>query len=172
METLQAIFSRCSVRQFSEREIQQDALLTVLEAGMSGPSAVNARDWAFIVIREKKRLEEAAAANGRAAEPLKHAAAGILICGDLERAYARAKDFWVIDGAIATQNMILAAQDLGIGSVWLGVWPVPERITAQKQFFRLPEQICPHSLLALGYSLKREKPKPNWEEGRGHWERW
>ena len=61
-------------------------------------------------------------ANGHPAEPLRKAAAGILVCGDLDRAFRFAKDYWVIDGAIAAQNICLAAQELGLGAVWLGLF--------------------------------------------------
>ena len=60
--------------------------------------------------------------NGHPAEPLRKAAAGILVCGDLDRAFRFAKDYWVIDGAIAAQNICLAAQELWLGAVWLGLF--------------------------------------------------
>ncbi len=47
-------------------------------------------------------------------------AAGILVCGDLERAFRHAKDYWIIDGAIAAGNICLCAHALGFGSVWPG----------------------------------------------------
>lgn len=123
MDAIQNIMSRISVRQYSDREISDEALRTILEAGMSGPSCVNARDWSFIVVRDPETLNKMADANGRPAQPLRSAKVGILVCGDLERAFQGAPDYWVVDGSIAAQNMILAANALGIGSVWLGTWP-------------------------------------------------
>ncbi len=61
-------------------------------------------------------------ANGHPAEPLRKAAACILVCGDLDSAFRFAKDYWIIDGAIAAQNICLAAQELGLGAVWLGLF--------------------------------------------------
>lgn len=92
-----------------------------------------------------------AEANGAPAEPLKDAAMGILVCGDLSRSFEQAKDYWVIDCSIAAQNMTLAAQALGIGSVWLGIWPQMERVERQSRLFALPKHIIPHSILAFGY---------------------
>ena len=113
-------------------------------------------------------------ANGRPAQPLKKAAAAILICGDLERAFPPAKDYWVIDGAIAAQNMTLCADALGLGSVWLGTWPQMDRVEKQAALFNLPETIVPHSVLVLGYPAKESKEprESRYEENRVHFEKW
>ena len=105
---------------------------------------------------------------------LKKAAFGILVCGDLERAYSEAEDYWVIDGAIAAQNMILCAHALGIGSVWLGTWPQMDRVKNQAELFSLPDHIVPHSVIAFGYP-EEEKPEEDrdlYEEDRVHFEEW
>ena len=105
---------------------------------------------------------------------LKKAAAAILICGDLERAFPPAKDYWIIDGAIAVQNMTLCADALGLGSVWLGTWPQMDRVEKQAALFNLPETIVPHSALALGYPAKENKEprESRYEENRVHFEKW
>ena len=69
-----------------------------------------------MVVTDPEKLAQMADANGRPAEPLRKAAAGILVCGDLDRAFRFAKDYWVIDGAIAAQNICLAAQELGLAA--------------------------------------------------------
>ena len=173
MDAIQNIMRRVSVRQFSDQAISQEALRTILEAGMAGPSCVNSRDWSFIVVQDKQMLNNMADANGRPAQPLRGAKLGILICGDLERAFQGAPDYWVIDGSIAAQNMILAANALGIGSVWLGTWPQMDRVKAQAVLFGLPETQVPHSIIAFGYPLEHNtKEKLLWEEDRVHFEKW
>ena len=151
MDALDTIFTRRSVRSYLEKPIPREDLETILRAGTSGPSCVDARDWAFLAVTDRETLRKMAAANGPPAAPLKTAAAGILILGDTDRAFPPAKDYWVIDGAIAGQNMVLAATALGIGSVWLGTWPQMDRVEAQKALFSLPDHLIPHSILALGY---------------------
>lgn len=174
MDALQTILTRASVRKYSDRPIDDEALHTILEAGMSDPTCVNARDWSFIVTRDPEILAKMAAANGRPAEPLKKAALGILILGDLERAFAPAPDYWIIDGAIAGQNMILAAQSLGIGSVWLGTYPQMNRVENLKALFNLPEDKVPHSIIAFGYPVEGEMPRGKgfYEADRVHTDRW
>lgn len=173
MDTIQAIKERISVRQYSDRDISESELQTILEAGMSGPTAVNARPWSFIVVRDPEMLNKMADHNGRAAEPLRKAKLGILICGDLDRAFSRAPDYWIIDASIAAQNMILAAQAMGIGSVWLGTWPQEEKVKGQSELFHLPESIVPHSIVAFGYPAEPStKEKLIFEADRVHYEKW
>lgn len=173
MNAIENILNRVSIREYSERPISDEALRIILQAGMSGPSCVNARDWSFIVVRDREMLNQMADANGRPAEPLRTANVGILVCGDLERAFRGAPDYWVVDGAIAAQNMILAANALGIGSVWLGTWPQMHRVKAQSELFCLPETQIPHSIIAFGYPKEEStKEKLLWEEDRVHFEKW
>lgn len=174
MNTMEAILTRRSCRKFTEQKIEQEKLHQLLEAAMSGPSCVNARDWAFVVVTDPEKLEQMADANGRAADPLRKAAAGILVCGDLDRAFCGARDYWVVDGAIAAQNICLAAQELGLGAVWLGTWPQMRRVEAQKKLLGLPERIVPHSIIALGYpEAEITTPRESrYEEDRVHWEQW
>lgn len=171
---MEAILRRKSIRKFTGEAISEEALQTILKAGMAGPSAVNARPWQFLVVRDPETLARMADCNGPAARPLKGAALGILVCGDLERAYPRARDYWVIDGAIAAQNMILAATELGIGSVWLGTWPQEEKIRGQQALFRLPDTLIPHSIIAFGYPAEDpdKSAKPEWEPALVHYEKW
>lgn len=174
MNTLDAILTRRSTRQFTNQPIAPETLHQILEAAMSGPCCVNAQDWSFLVVTERETLLNMAEANGRPADPLKHAAAGILVCGDLRRAFPPAKDYWVIDGAIAAQNICLSAHELGIGSVWLGTWPQMDRVEHQRALFQLPDTVIPHSVIALGYpATDLTAPRPNrYEEARVHWEKW
>ena len=173
MDAIQTILTRISTRQFTDQPISDEAVHAILEAGMSGPTAVNARPWSFIVVRDRDMLNKMVDGNGRAAEPLRRAALGVLVCGDMERAFKPAPDYWVMDGSIACQNMILAAHALGIGSVWLGTWPQENKMAAQKELFRLPEHIVPHSIIAFGYPAQEStKVKQLYEEDRVHFEKW
>lgn len=176
MNTLEAIMQRVSTRSFSERIISDEDMKTLLSAAMSGPSCANTRAWSFIVIRDRELLDKIADGNGKYAGPLRKATAGILVCGDLSRAYSEAQDYWIIDGAIAAENLILAATELGIGSCWLGTYPEMERVEAQRKLFSLPEHIVPHSVIALGYPDEQAMNTPGrpkfYEDDRVHWEKW
>lgn len=174
MDSMQNILTRRSIRSYEDRRISEEEMKTILAAAMSGPTCANTRDWQFIVVEDQKTLNQMADANGRPAAPLRQAAAGILICGDLDKAFPKAKEYWVIDGAIAGQNISLAARALGIGSVWLGTWPEMERVKNLTQLFQLPESIIPHSIIALGYSKETENTadKNTYDENCIHREKW
>lgn len=171
-DMINLIMNRRSVRNYNSQPISEKDLHTILDAAMSGPTCANTRDWSFIVVTDKTLMDKMADANGHPAEPLRRAPLGILICGDLQRAFPRAKDYWVIDGAIAGQNMILAAEALGIGSVWLGTWPQMERVNGLSKLFNLPETIIPHSIIAFGYSAEEKRMHPAFEPDRVHYEKW
>ena len=172
--TIETILKRRSIRKFKDQAIDQETIRQILTCGMSGPSAVNARDWSFIVVNEKEKLEDWSKICGRAENIVKGSALTILVCGDKDRMFKKEPDFWVINSSIACQNMILAAEDLGLGSVWLGVWPVQERVKEHREYFALPESIIPHSMIAFGYpdEDKSGLPHKDYEEDRVHFNGW
>lgn len=176
MNGLEVIKNRRSIREYSEKNISEEVLHEILDAGMRGPSCVNARDWSFIVVREKDMLNKMADASGGPADPLRGANVGILVCGDLKRSFGTAPDYWIIDVSIACQNIVLAATELGIGSVWLGTYPQMERVESQKKLFQLPEHVIPHSIIALGYPKNKEElslgSRSKYEPSQVHFEKW
>ena len=173
MDTLEAVFTRKSTRAFLDKPVEDEKIQTILRAGMSGPSCRNLRDWAFIVVKDKTKLNAMADANNGPAEPLRGAAFGILVLGDYEKAHENEKDYWVIDASIAAQNMTLAAHALGLGSVWLGTWPVKDRVRKQAQLFDLPVTMIPHSILAFGYPADDDfEERDQLEPDKVHYEKW
>ncbi|MCD7867105.1 MAG: nitroreductase family protein [Clostridiales bacterium] len=173
MTTIENILNRRSIRRYTDTKIDTDTMHTLLTCAMAGPSCVNARDWSFIVVDNKDLLRKLADCNGRPASMLPDAAAAVIVCGDLSRAFKKAREYWIIDGSIAAQNIILAANELGIGSVWLGTYPQMERVNNIRHLFALPEDIVPHSIIALGYpDEKGNGDKLLYEENRVHFNRW
>ncbi len=164
MDAYESIMTRRSIRYYTDEPISDEVLEKILRAGMTGPSCGNDRDWCFLVTRDPEILNKMADGNGGPAAPLRRAKLGILVMGDLERSFKQAPDYWIIDGAIAAQNMILAAHALGVGSVWLGTYPQMDRVNAQRELFGLPEKIMPHSIIAFGYPDYEEEKKPHQPE--------
>ncbi len=176
MDTIDAILTRKSVRQYSDKDISEDTIKTILKAGQSGPTAMNKRDWHFLVVKDKETLKKMAGLVGLlVASPLLRAKMAILVLGDKKLSI---NEFWEVDCSIAAQNMILAAHDLGIGSCWIGTFPQEGKMKAQRELFNLPSHIMPHSIIAFGYpkddtnfyTIKDKKPEL--EQDKIHLEKW
>lgn len=176
-ETLKSIMTRKSIRKFTDKPVADEEITTILKAGMSGPSACNCRPWSFIVVKDREMLNKMADAKKQYSDLIRKAAFAVLVCGDLERAIPNAPEYWVIDGSIAIENMILAAHSMGIGSCWVGIWPRRENMDPQAELFMLPESAVPHSIVAFGYPEESEgfgtpREKPEWEASQVHFEKW
>ena len=174
MNTFETIMSRKSVRKFTDEAISDSDLNAMLEAAMAGPSAANARPFEFLVVRDKEMLAQMAEKTSKYSGPLKNAALGIVVLVNKNRMFPDAPGYAAVDTSIATENMILAAWSMGIGSVWLGVWPSQSNIDALTELLNLPADIEPQHLIAFGYP---EDPMPNaregrFEENRIHYEKW
>ncbi len=174
MNTFETIMSRKSVRKFTEEVISDADLNSILEAGMAGPSAANARPFEFLVIRDKHMLEELGENSSKYSKPMKNATLGIVVCADKSRIFPNAHGFSAVDTTIAAENMILAAWDMGIGSVWLGIWPDESNMENVARIAGLPDSTEPQHLIAFGYP---EDPMPNmrggrFEESKIHYEKW
>jgi len=171
-ETLKTIFSRKSVRAYAEGTIPREKLEMLARAGMAAPSAVDQRPWEFIIVTEPSTLK-ALAARLPYAKMTAHAGAAIVVCGDLRRQWGGPDStMWVIDCAAATENILLAAESMGLGAVWTALYPYAERIQPVKELLGLPEYIQPLALVPVGIPRGGEKPKDKWNAQRLHWEQW
>ena len=168
MEALEAIYTRKSVRKFDEGEVPEEIIKKILKAGMSAPSAGNAQPWQFVVITDKKVLQEIPGISPYA-ECTAKAPLAILVCGD--KLLEKHKDYWVQDCAAASQNMLLAAHALGLGAVWTGVYPMENTMEGFRVLLKLPEHIVPFSLIVIGYPAEGGR-KERYSEERVHYGRW
>ena len=154
MDTLTAIHTRRSVRAFSPDPVSEADLQTLLEAAMMAPSAGNAQPWAFLVVTDPALLERVPSVNPYARMASK-APLAILVCGDM--AAEKYPGFWVQDCSAATQNLMLAARAIGLGSVWTGIHPMEDRVTKARDLFRLPERLIPLGLVVVGLPRAEQK---------------
>jgi nitroreductase len=156
MDTLDAIFNRRSIRKYLSKEIPEELINTLLNASMYAPSARNTQSWEYLVVLERKLLNDIMKIHPYSGM-LKDAPLAILVCGNkkLEENEAYLNQ----NCSAATQNILLAAYALGLGTVWLGVYPRKERVDGLRKLFSLPEHIVPVSMIAVGYP-DEFKPKP------------
>lgn len=147
---LEIIHTRRSVRKYESTLISKEDQETILRAAMIAPTARNTQSWRFIVVEDRAILNNLVNIHPVISYALT-APLGILVCGDSTTIDL---DYWVQDASAATQNMLLTARALGIGSVWCGVHPRPERISSFRAEFNLPETIHPLGMILFGYPDK------------------
>jgi len=169
METLDAIQTRRSIRKFTDKAVSDQLIEKILRSGMTAPSAANQQPWHFIVIRDKKILNSFPAVH-KYTKMCATADAAILVCADTTD--TEFKCFWQQDCAACTQNMLLAIHDLGLGAVWVGVYPREEYIKSFTEMFNLPKNIVPFSLIPLGYPDQKIGKVERYDTSRIHKEKW
>lgn len=170
METLEAIFTRKSIREYTPQTVPDNVVQELLAAAMQAPSAGNQQPWHFIIVNERKQLD--ALADVLPFGKMLHTAPlGIVVCADME--LEKHRGFWVQDCSNATMNLLLAAHDQGLGAVWVGVYPVKDRVTGLKQVLGLSDQVVPFCAVALGYpTTESEPPDTRYDKTRLHYNAW
>ena len=168
---IENLMTRTSVRAYTDEPVAAETIEQLLRAGMAAPTAANRQPWAFVVLTEREQLDRLAAV--QAGRILSGAPLAIVVCGDMEKALeGTGRDFWVQDTSAATENILLAAHALGLGAVWTGVYPNPERAAAVSEALGLPEQIIPLCVIAAGYPAETPEPKDKWKPENVHYNRW
>lgn len=153
MEALEAILSRRSIRRYTDQKISDELIKKMLQAAMSAPSAHNYQPWHFILINDRKLLDQIPQFH-HYAKMLKQAPLAIAVCGDLT--LEKNTDYIIEDCSAASQNILLAAHALGLGAVWLGIHPRKERVDGLKKLLKTEEHILPVSLISIGYPAEQK----------------
>lgn len=169
MQTLEAIRSRASIRRFDSTPVKSGQLETMLDAAMCAPSAGNASPWHFITVRDRARLNQIAERHSHA-KMAAQAPLAVVICADTEA--ERFPGNWPMDCAAATQNLLLAAHEQGLGAVWCGIWPDDSRVAVFRELFVIPEKVVPVAVVVIGHPAERKERKDRFDRGRIHAEIW
>lgn len=167
------IFKRTSVRKYTGEKVDDEQIELLLKAGMAAPSACNAQPWEIVVIREKNTLLKLAELHPHA-QMLNEAPMAIAVCADTTKKPAKVPDteFWPQDCAAVTQNIMLQAAEIGLGSVWMGVYPKKEIVDMVSQLLNLPSHVKPFSLIAVGHPSGEVEPKDKFDKAKIHFEKW
>lgn len=164
--TLETIFARRSVREYLQRNVEAEKIDLLLRAAMSAPSGRDRRPWSFVVVDDRPILDSLAAALPYA-KMLAAAPCAIVVCGDSVR-----QSYWYLDCSAAAENILLAAQSLGLGAVWTAAYPYEERMSVVRERLELPEAILPLCVIPVGYPASDASPKIKYDSTRIHKNRW
>jgi nitroreductase len=169
MDTFDAIFTRRSIRKYETKSVEQEKIQKLLTAAMYAPSARNTQSWQYIVITDRSVLNSLMDVHPYA-QMLTEATLAVLVCGD--KTLEPNEGYLNTNCSASTQNILLAAQALGLGSVWLGVYPRQERMKSIAGLFKLPEHVIPISLIAVGYAAETKMDPGRYMPERVHYNKW
>ena len=162
---LDNIFARKSVRTYLDKGVEKEKIDWMLRAGMAAPTGRDLRPWEFVVISDRATLDSMATALPYA-KMLKQARQAIVVCGDSTRS-----SYWYLDCSAATQNILLAAESLGLGAVWTAAYPYEDRMEVVRRFTHMPENVLPLCVIPFGYPATNEQPKQKFDEKKIHYEK-
>lgn len=161
---LDAILARRSIRSFEDRPVEHEKIELLLKAAMAAPSACNLQPWAFIVVDEPvtlARLKEATQ-QGKYNAPL-----AIVVCG-ISKHIPWGGTGWMQDCGAATQNMLLAAGEQGLASVWIGGFDAD----ALSKVLDIPDDVTPMCIIAFGYPAYSREPLTWYTAEAVHWQKY
>jgi len=166
---MKSILTRRSIRRFTAQPVSDEIIQELLHAAMSAPSAGNEQPWEFVVITDRKILDEIPKVHPYA-QMCREAPAAILVCSDVTR--ESHQGFWVQDCSAATENILIAANDKGLGAVWVGVYPREDRVEGLRKLVGLPAYIIPFALIPVGYPAETKPPSGRFDPSRVHENKW
>ncbi len=157
---MELIKSRYSVRQYDEKLIGKENIDLLLEAGRVAPTAANRQPCRYFVLQgaEETAILEGACNYFKA--PLV-----MVICTDMKKVWNRKYDDYTTadtDASIITAHIMLQAQDMGLGSCWIAHFD-PKKV---REALKLPENIVPVNILAMGYPSSKPKSADRFDRDR------
>lgn len=166
-DALDLMYSRQRVREFTDAPVSDEQVEAMLKAAMAAPSVQDRRPWHFVVVRKRKTLDKLARVH-KYAYMLAQAQLAIVVCGDQKVS----EKYWVEDGCVATQNLLLAARALGLGGVWISIYPKKKHQNAVREMLDIPDRMGVLCVLAMGTPAKREHIGTKYDLERVHHDEW
>lgn len=170
---LENIHNRKSVRKFTEQAVSREQLDTLLRAAMAAPSGWDLRPWCFAALDDREVIDKLAEKMPQT-DILKKAPTVIVVCGDMSMTDRNGDkpELWEYDCSLASENLLLAAEALGLGAVWMKVSPDEERIAAVQEVLGMPKFVIPLNVIPVGYPAGDEQSKDKYDAANIHFNEW
>ena len=152
MDVFTGIYTRRSVRDFTNVPVENEKVQEILTAGSWAPSGLNNQPWRFVVVRSSEKRGELARLT-KYSRVLEQVPLAIAVFTDRSAMYSDTKDYQAIGACL--QNMLLAAHALGLGTVWLG--EILKNAAAVRMSLDLPEELELMAVLAVGYPARTDQ---------------
>lgn len=163
---MSAIFTRTSVRSFENRAVESEKIEQILKAACAAPSAKNQQAWEFYVVTNKAILQQLGEVTPYS-NPAANAPAAIVVCYNKDK--LTVPEMADIDCAIATENIWLECEELGLGGVMMGIAPFQDRIKILGEVLNLPENLVAFTIFAFGYPNHKNPQKSRYDENKIHY---
>jgi nitroreductase len=163
------VLSRRSIRNYTADAVDDETVKRLLRAAMAAPSAGNQQPWHFVVLRDRETMRSITGFHPYA-RMLPSASVAVLVCG--EPAACKWPQMWEQDCSAATENLLIEAEQLGLGAVWLGIHPLQERVEGVRALLGIPAGVVPFALVPFGWPAERKEPSDRFDAARVHTERW
>ena len=164
MNAIETMYKRRSIRKYKDMPVEKEKIETLLKAAMAAPSGRNTCPWHFYVVQGDQKMNalRSIMPNGRY-----NASCAIIICGDLDNPSRETVDkYWVQDCTAALENILNAAPELGLGTVWLGVYPNQDRVEPTRKYLNLNEDMMPLAVVYVGYPDEIKEPRTQYDENK------
>lgn len=162
---MNSIFHRISVRKYKDTSVEQEKIELMLKAAMAAPSACNQQPWEFYVVTDKNVIGQLAESSPYA----KCAKGAPLVFVPCFRSEGIAPEYFNIDMSAAVENLLLEADDLGLGAVWMGISPDETRMKAVRNVLNIPEHLHAFALVPCGYPAEEREQENRYDESRVHY---
>ena len=162
---MSGIFHRVSVRKYQNKLVEEEKISKMLRAAMAAPSARNQQPWEYYVVTNKEKIVELSKTSPYAT-CVKEAPLVFVAC---YRNNTAVPNYAQIDMSASVENLLLQADELGLGAVWIGIAPIEERMEAVAKVIDLPERLSAFALISCGYPGETRPQQDRFEESRVHY---
>lgn len=164
---MSGIFHRCSIRKYEDRPVEAEKVEKILRAAMAAPSAHNQQPWEFYVVTDKEKIAELAEVTPFSS-PAGRASLVFVPCfrkGEV----LESPEYAQIDMSAAVENMLLEADELGLGALWIGIAPHEDRMEEVEKILDIPETLSAFCLVPCGYPGQVRQQRDRFDEARIHY---
>lgn len=167
---MKEIFNRRSIRNFRNIPVEKEKTDKLLRAAMQAPSALNQQPWEFIVVEDKGSLQKLSKSMPDA-KPVENSGLTLILVANSDS--FRFEPDWQMDMSAAAQNILLEAVHLELGAVWMSISSVDSAISYVREMYKLPSNIKPFALIAVGYPDKQKNQfVERYHAEKIHYEKW
>ena len=161
-EKMKEIFHRTSIRKYTKQPVEKEKIELLLKAAMAAPSAGNQQPWHFYVVTNKELIEQLSECSPYA-RCLKNAPLALVTCYKKAVKYP---EYCQIDLSACNENILLEADHLSLGAVWLGIAPLQDRMTSVKKVLHLEADEFVFSIISIGYPAETKQQQNRYDINR------